>query len=106
MNRRKIIAKYVPEAGTEENHFPIWGNEVFNDGSTAILKVTNMYAECEHLTLTYDEVVNCFPDYSDAEHTSRTSYLCLDVSTKKISHYHDIDTYRIVSPDTDPQDYS
>ena len=100
----KIGTRYKYEVGNEEESYFVFGDVIYNDGVTTILRVTSMYLECEYLTLNYDEVRKYFQDFTDPEHTDRTCYLCLDVAGERISYYHDIDSYQIITPDTDLDD--
>ena len=49
------------------------------NGEVAILKATSMYMECEDQTMTYEDVVEVDPDFSDPEHNMYSRYLVLDV---------------------------
>ena len=78
--------------GDEDFSFPVETAVIHIDGETAILKVIGMSAECEHLTLTYDDVVEFFPDFTDPELNMYSRYLFLDTDTLDLidnpySHY-------------------
>ena len=70
----------------------IEGNVVFNDGVTAILKVTYRFHECWFEILYYDEVRHFIPLFIDAEAQRQTEYMCLDVETECNLFYRDPDT--------------
>ena len=67
--------------GDETFSFPVETVVKYIDGETAILKVTEMSAECEDLTLKYDEVVEYFPEFTDPERNTYSRYLFLDTDT-------------------------
>ena len=67
--------------GDETFSFPVETVVKYIDGETAILKVTEMSAECEDLTLKYDEVVEYFPEFTDPERNTYSRYLFLDIDT-------------------------
>ena len=54
---------------------------LFNDGVSAILRITNRYFECFQDILFYQEVKRYFPDFEDPEATDRSEYVCLDIET-------------------------
>ena len=60
----------------------IRGHVLFNDGVTAILRVTNRYEECFFEILYYNEVRRFFPEFKDPDAHSQNEYLCLDVETE------------------------
>ena len=72
MRWKKILPKYG---------FPVDTVVICIYGETAILKVIGMSAECEELTLEYDEVVEFFPDFTDPERNMYSRYLFLDIET-------------------------
>lgn len=68
------------------------GTVVFNDGVTAILKVTYRYGECWFEILYYNEVRRFIPLFLDTEAQRQTEYICLDVETECNLFYRDPDT--------------
>ena len=54
---------------------------LFNDGVSAILRITNRYYECFQDILFYQEVKRYFLDFEDPEATDRSEYVCLDIET-------------------------
>lgn len=75
----KIGNKYTYHLDDE---FDITGVVKYNDGISAILRVTNMYMECQFETLSYDEVRDYFPTFEDTDVRPWTAYLCLDIDTE------------------------
>lgn len=73
------------------------GNVVFNDGVTAILKVTKRYGECWFQILHYDEVKRFIPAFYDVETERRSEYLCIDVETEENLFFRDPDTGTIMT---------
>ena len=80
--------------GSEE--FYVEGNVVFNDGVTAVIKVTDSYEECWFQLLYYNEVKQYIPSFYDAEAEKLTEYLCLDVETEYNLFFRDPDTDAIM----------
>ena len=74
----------------------IEGNVVFNDGVTAIIRVTFMYEECWFHILYYHEVKQYIPSFSDPEAKRLTEYLCIDVETEDNIFFRDPDTDTIM----------
>lgn len=70
--------------GDETISFPVETVVFCIDGDTAILKVIGMSAECEELTLKYDDVVEFFPDFTDPERNMYSRYLFLDTDTLEL----------------------
>ena len=64
--------------------FPVETVVFHIDGDTAILKVIGMSAECEDLTLEYDNVVEFFPDFTDPGRNMYSRYLFLDTDTLEL----------------------
>ena len=62
-NSVKVGDHFDYDFGDEEFSFPVETVVFHIDGKTAILKVIGMSAECEDLTLEYDDVVEFFPGY-------------------------------------------
>ena len=56
---------------------------LFNDGMSAILRITNRYFECFQDILFYQEVKRYFPDFEDPDATERSEYVCLDIETEQ-----------------------
>ena len=81
---------YVYRIGDDDfSSVAIRGRVLFNDGVTAILKVTNRYEECFFEILYYNEVRRFFPEFKDPDDHSQDEYLCfpdeylcLDVETE------------------------
>lgn len=97
-NSLSIGSKYhyiVGELFGEETF--VEGNVVFNDGVTAILKVTKRYGECWFQILHYDEVIRFIPAFYDAEADRHTEYLCIDVETEENPFFRDPDTDTIMT---------
>ena len=67
------------------------GHVLFNDGVTAILKITNRYEECWFHVLYYQEIKEFFPAFVDLEATRLSEYLCLDVETEDLIFFRDPD---------------
>ncbi len=68
------------------------GTVVFNDGVTAIIKVTDRYFEAYFDILYYHEVKRYVPSFYDSEAERLTEYLCIDVETKDNPFFRDPDT--------------
>lgn len=64
--------------------FPIECIVIYINGDVAILKAISMYMECEDQTMTYEDVVGVYPDFSDPEHNMYSRYLVLDIETGDI----------------------
>lgn len=77
----KIGDRFNYDWGDELYSFPVETVVFYIDGETAILKVIGMSAECEELTLKYDDVVEFYPDFTDPERNSNSRYLFLDMGT-------------------------
>lgn len=77
----KVGDRFDYDFGDETFSFPIETVVFCIYGETAILKVIGMSAECEELTLEYDDVVEFFPDFTDPEHNMYSRYLFLDTET-------------------------
>ena len=82
--RLKIGDHYEYDFGDEEWSFPTKSVIMYIEGDVAVMKVISMCAECEDLTLEYDEVLEKFPDFSDPEHGSYSCYLFLNLETSRI----------------------
>lgn len=72
------------------------GKVVFNDGVTAVIKVTDSYDECWVQLLYYFEVQQYIPSFYDAEAEKLTEYLCLDVETEYNLFFRDPETDAIM----------
>lgn len=83
----------------------IEGDVVFNDGVTAILRVTFMYEECWFQTLYYHEVKLFIPTFYDAEAERLTEYLCIDVETEENLFFRDPDTGKIMLHQYDEENH-
>lgn len=57
------------------------GNVIYNDGVTAIIKVTDRYMEGYSEVLRYNEVRDYIPEFQDPESKRLSEYLCLDVES-------------------------
>ena len=77
----KVGDHFDYDLGDEEYSFPVETVVICMEGRTAIMKVIGMSAECEELTLEYDEVVEFFPDFTDPERNMYSRYLFLDIET-------------------------
>ena len=82
--RLKIGDHYEYDFGDEDWSFPTESVIMYINGDVAVMKVISMSAECEELTLKYDEVLENFPDFSDPEHGFYSRYLFLDLDTSWI----------------------
>lgn len=84
------------------------GVVVSNDGVSAIIKVTDRYAECFFEILHYNEVQTFFPDFQDDKADRRTEYLCLDVETELnlFSRDPNSNTIMMLQFDDENNDYS
>lgn len=80
-NSVKIGDRFNYDWGDELYSFPVETVVFYIDGKTAILKVTGMSAECEDLTLKYEEVLEYFPEFTDSERNMYSRYLFLDIDT-------------------------
>ena len=83
-NSVKVGDHFDYDFGDETFSFPVETVVFHIDGKTAILKVIGMSAECEGLTLEYDDVVEFFPDFTDPERNMYSRYLFLDTNTLDI----------------------
>ena len=80
-NTVKIGDRFDYDFGDETFSFPVETVVFSIEGETAILKVVGMSAECEELTLEYDDVLELFPDFTDPERNMYSRYLFLDINT-------------------------
>lgn len=80
-NLVKVGDHFDYDFGDETFSFPVETVVFHIDGKTAILKVIGMSAECEGLTLEYDDVVEFFPDFTDPKRNMYSRYLFLDTDT-------------------------
>ena len=80
-NTVKIGDRFDYDFGDEKFSFPVETVVFSIEGETAILKVVGMSAECEDLTLRYDDVLEFFPDFTDPERNMYSRYLFLDTDT-------------------------
>ena len=83
-NSVKVGDHFDYDFGDETFSFPVETVVFHIDGKTAILKVIGMSAECEGLTLEYDDVVEFFPDFTDPERNMYSRYLFLDTDTLEL----------------------
>ena len=74
-----------------DDEITISGTVVFNDGVTAIIKVTDRYGEGYFEIIYYKELRQIFPFFHDTEVQPLTEYLCLDVETEYNLFYRDPD---------------
>ena len=80
----KIGDRFNYDWGDELYSFPVETVVKYIDGEIAILKVTGMSAECEDLTLKYEEVLEYFPEFTDSERNMYSRYLFLDTDTLEL----------------------
>ena len=80
----KVGDHFDYDFGDETFSFPVETVVFCIYGETAILKVIGMSAECEELTLRYDDVVEFFPDFTDPERNMYSRYLFLDTDTLEL----------------------
>lgn len=80
----KVGDRFDYDFGDEVYSFPVETVVFSIEGETAILKVTAMTAECEDLTLKYENVVEFFPDFTDPERKMYSRYLFLDINTMEM----------------------
>lgn len=80
----KVGDHFDYDFGDETFSFPVETVVFHIDGDTAILKVIGMSAECEDLTLEYDNVIEFFPDFTDPERNMYSRYLFLDIDTMEL----------------------
>ena len=80
----KIGDHFDYDFGDETFSFPVETVVFHIDGDTAILKVIGMSAECEDLTLEYDNVIEFFPDFTDPGRNMYSRYLFLDTDTLEL----------------------
>ena len=80
-NTVKIGDRFDYDFGDETFSFPVETVVFSIERETAILKVVGMSAECEELTLEYDDVLELFPDFTDPERNMYSRYLFLDINT-------------------------
>ena len=71
------------------------GTVMFNDGITAIMKVTDRYAEAVFTTLHYEEVKSYFPSFEDIEATKKSEYVCIDIETEDSIFWRDPDDFKL-----------
>lgn len=77
----KVGDHFDYDFGDETFSFPVETVVFCTYDETAILKVIGMSAECEDLTLGYDNVVEFFPDFTDPKRNMYSRYLFLDTDT-------------------------
>ena len=83
-NTVKIGDRFDYDFGDETFSFPVETVVFSIERETAILKVVGMSAECEDLTLRYDDVLEFFPDFTDPERNMYSRYLFLDTDTLEL----------------------
>ena len=77
----KLGDHFSYDFGDENFSFPVDTVIIHIDEEIAIVKVISISAECEDMTLEYDEVKEYFPDFTDPERDSNSRYLFLDMET-------------------------
>ena len=77
----KLGDHFSYDFGDENFSFPVDTVIIHIDEEIAIVKVISITAECEDMTLEYDEVKEYFPDFTDPERDSNSRYLFLDMET-------------------------
>jgi hypothetical protein len=77
----KLGDHFSYDFGDEPYSFPVETVIIHIDEEIAIVKVISITAECEDMTLEYDEVKEYFPDFTDPERDSNSRYLFLDMET-------------------------
>lgn len=75
-NSFDIGSKYVYEI---EDIAYIEGTVIYNDGVTAIIKVTDRYMEGFFYVLRYNELKHFFPSFIDNDAERNSEYLCMDI---------------------------
>jgi len=83
----KVGDHFDYDFGDETFSFPVETVVICIYDETAILKVIGMSAECEELTLEYDDVLEFFPDFTDPERNMYSRYLFLDTNTLDLVDY-------------------
>ena len=83
----------------------IEGDVIFNDGVTAILRVTHRYGECWFQILYYHEVKQYIPSFTDPEAKRLTEYLCIDVEEECNIFFRDPDTDTIMLHQYDEENH-
>ena len=96
--------------GTEYTYYLIddiyvKGVVLFNDGISAILKVTDRFLEGYFEILRYNEVKRFFPMFIDADAKKQSEYLCLDVERRENYFERDPKTNIIMVPDYNVNGY-
>lgn len=77
----KLGDHFSYDFGDETYSFPVETVIIHIDEEIAIVKVISITAECEDMTLEYDEVKEYFPEFTDPERDSNSRYLFLDLET-------------------------
>ena len=81
-NKLSVGAFYHYSAAFWGEDIYVEGIVVYNDGATAVIRVTDRYEECEFDVLYYKEVKQILPFFIDPEAKRLTEYLCMDVETE------------------------
>ena len=83
--------------GSREDVLMIEGPVVYNDGTTAIIKVKNMNAELDCYILRYDDVCERFKDFAaiEKESSPMQEYFCIDIENEVSRFFRDWDTWQI-----------
>lgn len=107
-DRFKIGSNYrYEEKILEVNHFfpsiqdkiilKIEGLVIYNDGTTAIIKVKNMDSELNHYILDYDEVCERFKNFAAIEKKQYDlqEYFCIDIMNEESRFFREWTTWQI-----------
>ena len=81
---------FEPIPGTVSCMLKIEGPVIYNDGTTAIIKVRNMDPELEDFILYYNEVCERFKDFAAIENKPSyilQEYFCIDIMNEKSRFY-------------------
>ena len=81
-NKLSVGAFYHYSAAFWGEDIYVEGIVVYNDGATAVIRVTDRYEECEFDVLYYKEIKQILPFFNDPEAKNLTEYLCMDVETE------------------------
>ena len=82
------------KTGSREETLVIEGPVIYNDGTTAIIRIMSMNAELECFTLPYDDVCVRFKDLATIEKKPQPLqyYFCVDINNEVSRYYYDDDT--------------
>ena len=96
------------KTGSREETLVIEGPVIYNNGTTAIVRVEHMFMELDCYTLFYDEVCERFNDFAAIEerpHSPTKKYLCININSQKSRFCKDEETGEILETTQDEDNH-